>query len=658
MSKSNILISSYKIVQAVVFFIAVIIVLSPLAPALTSISPFKAGLPVVNAQITRANYFVGAWPYQVPPQGHFNTFVTGAITLGIYYDLIQSPLGIYIWHNNTWIKLLASDWKFDTSSRTFTVKLRSDAKWSDGSQLTSKDVKCTWLIYYMLGHALFNYVDPKRIETPDPQTVVFHITTEVAPQIVERYVIRTNVRDYRSYGTYCDQIQSLLDQGKDRLSKEVQDLNQNFTNYRPSEMLASGPFMIDVASITDAELWLKKNPNSPLSREVKFDWIRIYNGETPTVTPLVLAKEVDYATHGFPIATEKQFASIGIKILRPPTYFGPALYFNYNHSVYGELFRIKEFRQAIAYAINRTEAGYVSLGESGKPVIYMTGVPETITLAWMSQEDLNRLDPYKYDPAKAETLLKGVGLEKVGGTWYWKGKPVELEITFPAEFADWSATADNVKSQLEAFGFKVTLRAVTFTQQPIEVQESRFIMAIQSWGSGVPHPFFSYDSLFGGYNTLKYRGSGKPGMSLDMTWKTKYGTIDFTNLIIQMGGSFDIQKQREAFTKAALAFNDFLPVIPLWERLGNNPVLDGVRTCGWLPFNDPLYKNSVYTDSFVVIMILKGILYPCQAATATQITTPPAAPAPSISIGLLAPIIVIVVIAAIAAAVLLMRRRS
>jgi len=37
MSKSNILISSYKIFQTVIFFIAVIIVLSPLAPALTSI---------------------------------------------------------------------------------------------------------------------------------------------------------------------------------------------------------------------------------------------------------------------------------------------------------------------------------------------------------------------------------------------------------------------------------------------------------------------------------------------------------------------------------------------------------------------------------------------------------------------------------------------
>jgi len=587
----------------------------------------------VNAQ---ENYFAGAWPYDVPPKGHFNVFATGAI-LGpgsIYYDLIQMPLGMYIWYNQTWVKLLATDWSIDMTNRVFVIRLRSDARWSDGSPFTSKDVKCTWLIQYARGHIVFRYVDPLRIETPDDYTVIFHIVSNVSPIILERYIIRQNVADYKTYGEYCDKVEDLLKQGKDFRSKEMQDLVQDLTqNYRPPEMLATGPYKIDLASITESELWLVKNPYSPFAKDVKFDKIRIYNGETPAITPLVLAKLVDYATHAFPVATEKQFIEMGVKILRPPTYTGPALYFNYNHSKYGELFRMKEFRQAIAYAINRSEAAIVSLGLSARPVKYMTGTSDALTVAWMRKEDLNKLETYEYNPSKAEELLKSIGLTKSGGLWYWKGEPVELELSFPAEYADWAATAENVAKQLEAFGFKVVLRAVTYTQHPVEVREGRFMMAIRTWGSAFPHPFASYNAIFSAFNALMYLGAGSPGMALSMIWNTKYGEVNATDLIIRMGTAIDLEEQKSLFTQLALVFNDFLPIIPLWERLGNNPVLDGIRVCGWLPFDDPLYQNAVYGDNFVVIMILKGILYPCgmpgpspTTTTSPTLTTSPSTP--------------------------------
>jgi peptide/nickel transport system substrate-binding protein len=53
-----------------------------------------------------------------------------------------------------------------------------------------------------------------------------------------------------------------------------------------------------------------------------------------------------------------------------------------------------------------------------------------------------------------------------------------------------------------------------------------------------------------------------------------------------------------------------LNVIPLWERYGNNPALDGERVTGWLPDSDPIYQNSPYEDSFTVIMLMDGTLKP------------------------------------------------
>jgi len=60
-----------------------------------------------------------------------------------------------------------------------------------------------------------------------------------------------------------------------------------------------------------------------MADKAQFDKVVLYNGETNDVTPVVLSKNVDYATHGFPPATEKQFTSEGIRILRPPVYSGP-----------------------------------------------------------------------------------------------------------------------------------------------------------------------------------------------------------------------------------------------------------------------------------------------------------------------------------------------
>ena len=69
--------------------------------------------------------------------------------------------------------------------------------------------------------------------------------------------------------------------------------------------------------------------------------------------------------------------------------------------------------------------------------------------------------------------------------------------------------------------------------------------------------------------------------------------------------------RRRWSTETAKAFNELLPIIPLWERYGNNPAMDGLHTCGWLPDDNHIYANSPYADSFTVMMIMDGTLYPC-----------------------------------------------
>ena len=90
------------------------------------------------------------------------------------------------------------------------------------------------------------------------------------------------------------------------------------------------------------------------------------------------------------------------------------------------------------------------------------------------------------------------------------------------------------------------------------------------------------------------------------------GTFDFEEAVVAAGEGLDIEAQKKVVTDLSLAFNEVLPIIPIWERYGNNPTLDGVRVTGWPPDDDPIYKNSPYADSFVTEMILDGTLRPVE----------------------------------------------
>lgn len=547
--------------------------------------------------------FNGAYPYQVPPVGHFNAFATNGIPqgIGIYRSLIQPSFAMYMWADGSWVPQLAESWEIDADAATLTVNLRKGVKWSNGDDFTAQDVVVTFNCRRLVNGTVWRFLE--SVTAKDDATVVFKMSDPST--VVERYVIRNEyIVDRATYGEWSDKLQALVDAGKDKDSEEWKALLQEFNAFRPENANATGPYMIEVDTINEARLTLVKNPNSWWADKVKFEVVYLYNGETPTVTPLVLAQQVDYATHGFPPATEKAFASSGVRIVRPPIYSGPALYFN--HTMYP--FNVPQVRQAIAYAVDRNENGVVSLGESGKAVKYMAGFSDNMAPLWV---DTSALNTYDFDRDKAAKILEGLGFKK-GSDGIWvtdKGDKMEYELTAPAEYADWSAAAENLAGQLTEFGIKTTFRGVEFNQHQLDVNQGKFVMAIRAWGSGNPHPHFSFVADLFTHNINSPEG---PGMSYELKVKTDCcGDLDLETLITDQTKGLDNEAQKAMVAKTAQAFNELLPIIPLWERYGNNPAMDGLHTCGWLPDSDPVYKNSPYSDSFTVLMIMDGTLYPC-----------------------------------------------
>lgn len=554
-----------------------------------------------------------AWPYLTPPSGHYNTFLTDgtAFALGIYQDLMEMSLAMYYWHDKKWLWLMATGAQFVGGDK-FVVNLRKGAHWSDGSAFTSQDVIDTWTLWHMLGNNLFDYVD--AITAPDDHTVVFHM--KVPSTVVERYVLHqaggggtiSGPRARSVYGSWAKRFRDLLAQGHDLNSTEVKSLRAQFTAFRPTSMVVSGPFQIDPNSITQSQMTLIRNPNSWASNLVGFQKILNYNGETPTITPVVLANQVDYATHGFPPATDREFVRRGFKVIRPPCYYGFGILPNYKKV---PAFQDKRVRQAIMYMIDRAQMGPVVEGPGGVPNKYVTGFSDLLVPDWLDKATISKLNTYPHDPQRGIALLQSAGWKK-GSDGIWvtpDGQKATWEILAEAEYVDVSSCATNFADQLRPYGFKLATRTVTYTQvQPLRFA-GNFELTSSIWAQGDPHPHFAW---FQDVEFYIPPSSSGPGSGFNPVQKTQFGTLNLRKVIDDSALGLDTAKQKALVKKMALIYNDLIPgFFPFVERYGGNPSQPpGVhRVVGWPPLHDPIYLNSPYSDSFVVMMLLTGTLH-------------------------------------------------
>ena len=79
------------------------------------------------------------------------------------------------------------------------------------------------------------------------------------------------------------------------------------------------------------------------------------------------------------------------------------------------------------------------------------GVP-----SWISKETAN----FPYDPAKAASILQGLGFYKKNGIWYTpNGTKLSLAIQGPAGWTDWDTTVEEAANELTSFGIPTSLYA-------------------------------------------------------------------------------------------------------------------------------------------------------------------------------------------------------
>jgi len=503
-----------------------------------------------------------------------------------------------------------------------TITLPQSATWSDGNAFTSKDVVGTWDILWMRKSGNWNsLVD---VVAKDDQTVEFQIKTP-GPAILDAIVRSTTPVPYSQYGKWMDAAAEFRAANADRDGDAVKAINDELNALTPEAGVTYGPYNIDTASVTEAQLTLSKVPTGFNADKIDFDAITVYWGDTAQDMPLYLSGEMDYSSNAYSPANLDAIRAMGpqITVLGGPATNGPGIYFNNDVYPLGR----KEVRQAIAYAIDRVENCTVAFGESCRPMKYMAGFTDAAVPTWLSPEEIAKLNTYDYDLAKAEALLTGIGFTK-GSDGIWvddQGNKMEFDLSVPADFTEYLASSENVAQQLANFGIKINVQPYESAQRNDKHKAGDYEMSMDiGMRFTYFHPFVSYDYNVRpgiGFKNDPEGAEGVRGMNFPYVQQTADGKeINIKEWVDKMAEGFDIEAQKPYVADMASMFNENLPVVQMFERYLTDPIDTETRVVGWLPADDPIYNNN-QNNSPVARQFLSGMLTPSDTNTAKEFKT-------------------------------------
>ncbi|WP_029318938.1 ABC transporter substrate-binding protein [Butyrivibrio sp. AE3004] len=278
---------------------------------------------------------------------------------------------------------LATSWELADDSLSFTLKLRDDVKFSDGSDFTSEDVKFT-LEYYGKeestqadSNLIRKYI--KDIETPDDYTVVLNFNEPVAEF---EYLLSSN-----GTGTglilpsdYFEQV------GEEEFGKKP---------------VGTGPFVLESFTAGDSAIYTVNENYWGTKPGYDRLVIRQYAEESTRVAALQ-AGEIDFAPIGAnSVATIE--GTDGISVEESPYASTLGLFIAGAYDNTGEALQDAKVREALSLAINREEL--VSAVFEGNAVAAGVWGLYPFTYGY----DDSRKEAAEYNPEKAKELLTEAG---------------------------------------------------------------------------------------------------------------------------------------------------------------------------------------------------------------------------------------------------------
>jgi peptide/nickel transport system substrate-binding protein len=434
--------------------------------------------PLVVPVVERTGQYGGVWRRAFLGPADFNNYVR------VVYDALVrfSPDGAKIEPK------IAAGWQSSPDFKTWTIRLRKGARWSDGAPFTADDI-LFWYKDVLLNKDLTPALEgwmrngdgtPASVEKVDAQTVRF---TYKQPATLFLTALANRDGGDRTYAVflpahYLKKFHPSYAKKED-IDKAVQAAgfktwtelfaarNAPFENPERPTMTAWVP----VTRASDQVFTLRRNPffvgvdpdgnQLPYIDEVRFTFF----ADIQALNLAAIAGEFDMQERhiqmtNYPVLKENE-KSGKYRVITWPTFGGADAVVAFNQSYkadpeLGKLLATKEFRVALSHAINRTqikESAFLGLGEPRQ------GVPAPWHPYFPGDEWAKKYTEYK--PDEANKLLDGIGLAKKdaqGIRLLPSGKPVSIEISVVPAFGEWRDVAQLIAKDWEKVGVKTVVQ--------------------------------------------------------------------------------------------------------------------------------------------------------------------------------------------------------
>ncbi len=480
-----------------------------------------------------------------------NPFTTTYSASGLNY-LFYTPLVTMGYPPDSGIHPgLLQTWSSNPSYTVWNLTLRPNLKWDNGQPLNSTDLAFTADVYNNTATGTANYWG----------SVMVHNATIINSTTVQL--------------VFKNPLPSLLDElagGEIDLVyapsfEHISPANlASFTNEK--NVVLDAPYVITNYTTGENPLILTRNPyyyqGTPYYKYLK---IILFDSSTAEIAALS-SGEIQIAWDGGSYTSAKAFEVPGYKLY--PTVPSGEEVINLNFMQYP--LNMTSVRQALAYAVNRSELAHIGYGSYSYTMLNYA----TLTSGYDKMLGLNssEIPNYTQSQAKVDSLMESAGFKMVGGYWQNStGNTVTIKLIYP----NYETGATDISLELEtmwkAAGFKVNIAPLTttdFTSTLASGDQPTYGAAVwDGYGFGVPLNSFITNiyTFFYGYLTPAFDKSlGTNASALYGTHDVKNGTLAdvIEDYINASAYPFDTPHSNYWNRELAINFANQVPMIPLY----------------------------------------------------------------------------------------------
>jgi len=471
----------------------------------------------------------GDWGYP-SPYAHYSRG-PGYVRMSFIFETL-------VWKNATeFVPQLARRWLYNADDNSYTFELQQNAKWHDGTDFTADDVVFTY--NYTKEHP-YQWVDNsivKSAETLDRYTVKLYLSKPYAPFLQD-----------------VAGVQPIL-------PKHIWENVTTTEEFLMQEaVIGTGPYMLTDYSKEHGTYLYRANDNyylgKPVVREIRF--VKV----AAEMTPAAL-KEGSIDSASIPAEVVDEIEAAGFTVISEPPSWNGKLTINHKKKPLSS----KEFRQALAYAIDRK--ALVLMAFRGNAIPGNPGMMPP-TSVWYNPDT----PQYQYDPAKAQELINGLGYTLQNGQFVKDEQPLKLSLIAAADYKD---LGQFITQQLEQVGIDIDFQILEAKTVDAKVGAWDFDLSIYGHG-GLYEPSFLHRSIIGeGFNSARYSADAK-----------------LTQLLNAQLTEMDAAKRKDMVFQIQELYSEDMPALTLyypksyWAHNGRLPLyytMYGVATGIPIPLN-------------------------------------------------------------------------